>query len=99
MKIKAKNSRAHLGSLLVGAGLLTLWAGLALASRGDDSAQQVAVTLSAGETYVIRDLTTNAAPSVHVVNNPKALVVNREKPGELELVGTAAGKWKIDVET
>jgi Flp pilus assembly secretin CpaC len=99
MKIKVRNSTAYLGSLLVGAGLLTLWAGLALASTGEDSAQQVAVTLNAGETYVIRDLTANAAPSVHVVDNPKALVVNREKPGELELVAAAAGKWKIDVET
>src|SRR5665213_1016836 len=99
MKIKAKNSWIYLGSLFVGAGLLTLWASLALASRGEDSAQQVAVALNAGETYVIRDLTANAAPSVHVVDNPNALVVPREKPGELELVGAAAGKWKINVET
>jgi hypothetical protein len=33
------------------------------------------------------------------MDNPNALIVNSSKPGELALIGEAAGKWKIDVET
>jgi len=95
--MKAK-SRGLVGSLLGGLGLLTLAAGLVAASEGN-SERQVAVTLNAGETYVIKDLSAGATPAVHVMDNPSALVVNSAKPGELALVGEAAGKWKIDVET
>ncbi len=95
--MKAK-SRGLVSSLLGGLGLLTLAAGLVAASEGN-SERQVAVTLNAGETYVIKDLSAGATPAVHVMDNPSALVVNSAKPGELALVGEAAGKWKIDVET
>lgn len=95
--MKAK-SRGLVGSLLGGLGLLTLAAGLVAASEGN-SERQVAVTLNAGETYVIKNLSAGATPAVHVMDNPSALVVNSAKPGELALVGEAAGKWKIDVET
>lgn len=61
--------------------------------------RQIAVKLNAGDTYLIKDLSAGATPAVHVVDNPNALVVNSEKPGELALVGESAGKWKIDVET
>jgi hypothetical protein len=73
--------------------------GLAGASDGNDSGRQVAVTLNTGETYLIKDLSAGATPAVHVMDNPNALIVNSSKPGELALIGEAAGKWKIDVET
>jgi len=80
-------------------GLLILSAGLTSGSDGRDSQRQIAVTLNPGETYVIKDLSAGATPAVHVMDNPNALIVNSERPGELALSGTAAGKWKIDVET
>jgi Flp pilus assembly secretin CpaC len=95
MKMKAKGGRGLISSLLGGLGFLTLAAGLSAASDG----RQVAVTLNAGETYLIKDLSAGSTPAVHVVDNPNALIVNSGKPGELALVGESAGKWKIDVET
>ena len=97
--MKAKSSMGLVRSLLGGLGLLMLSAGLTTASDGKDPRRQVAVTLNPGETYVIKDLNAGATPAVHVIDNPNALVVNSEKPGELALVSTSAGKWKIDVET
>jgi Flp pilus assembly secretin CpaC len=99
MNMKAKSCRRLVGSLLGGLSLVVLAANLTAASDGSDSARQVAVTLTTGETYLIKDLSAGATPAVHVLDNPNALIVNSEKPGELALVGEAAGKWKIDVET
>jgi len=99
MKMKAISSRGFVHSLLGGMGLLILSAGLTSGSDGRDSQRQIAVTLNPGETYVIKDLSAGATPAVHVMDNPNALIVNSERPGELALSGTAAGKWKIDVET
>jgi Flp pilus assembly secretin CpaC len=99
MKMKAKSGRGLVCSLLGGLGLLMLAAGLTTASDGKDSGRQIAITLNAGETYLIKDLSAGATPAVHVMDNPNALIVNSQKPGELALVGESAGKWKIDVET
>jgi pilus assembly protein CpaC len=68
--------------------------------RADDSAsREVAINLNAGETYVIKGLSTGGTPAVHVLNNPNALIVHGEAPGELVLLGAAAGQWAIDVKT
>ena len=97
--MKAISSRGLVRSLLGGMGLLMLAAGLTSASDSRDAQRQIAVTLNPGETYVIKDLSAGATPAVHVMDNPNALIVNSDRPGELALSGTAAGKWKIDVET
>jgi Flp pilus assembly secretin CpaC len=99
MEMKAISSRGFVHSLLAGIGLLILSAGLTSGSDGRDSERQIAVTINPGETYVIKDLSAGATPAVHVMDNPNALIVNSERPGELALSGAAAGKWKIDVET
>jgi Flp pilus assembly secretin CpaC len=96
--MKAKSSGLA-GSLLGGLGLLMFAFGLAGASDGSEAARQIAVTLNAGETYIIKHLSAGATPAVHVMDNPNALIVNSDKPGELALVGESAGEWKIDVET
>lgn len=73
---------------------------LTLAAPGRASvseARQVAVTLNAGETYVIKDLQKGSTPAVHVINNPNALIIHSESPGSLVLLGTSAGEWAIDV--
>jgi Flp pilus assembly secretin CpaC len=99
MNMKAKSGSGLVGSLLGGFGLLLLAASVTFASDATGSGRQVAVTLNAGETYLIKDLDAGATPAVHVLDNPNALVVNSDKPGELALQGESAGKWKIDVET
>jgi pilus assembly protein CpaC len=94
--------KSRSGSLIISlAGAIGLFAlGLmpAVASNGP-KARQVALTLNAGETYVIKNLSKNGTPAVHVVDNPNALIVHSEAPGQLLVVGAAAGKWSIDVKT
>ena len=67
--MKAISSTGFVNSLLGGIGLLMLSVGLASGSDGRDSERQVAVTLSPGETYVIKDLSAGATPAVHVMDN------------------------------
>ena len=68
--------------------------------RADDSAsREVSVNLNAGESYVIKGLSTGGTPAVHVLNNPNALIVHGDAPGELVLLGAATGQWAIDVKT
>jgi len=84
-------------SLIGAIGLLALSA--AAVRAADDSDREVAVSLNAGETYVIKGLSVGGTPAVHVINNPNALVVHGEAPGELVLLGASAGQWAIDVKT
>lgn len=97
--MKTKGYTGLICTLLGGLGLLMLTADLTAASDGTDSGRQIPVTLSTGEEYVIKDLNAGTTPAFHVIDNPNALIVNSQKPGEMALVGEAAGKWKIDVET
>ncbi|MBF6561456.1 MAG: pilus assembly protein N-terminal domain-containing protein [Candidatus Binataceae bacterium] len=53
------------------------------------------VSLNAGETYVIKDLSKAATPGIKVIDNPNALVVHTDAPGELVLLGAEAGEWRI----
>src|SRR5271155_1405878 len=71
------------------------------AGAADNNAARkvVFVTLNAGESYVISNLGKDTTPAVHVLENPHALIVNSDQPGEVVLVGTEAGQWTIDVTT
>lgn len=94
--------KSRSGSLIISlAGAIGLFAlGLMPAAASNGSkARQVALTLNAGETYVIKNLSKSGTPAVHVVDNPSALIVHSEAPGQLMVVGAAAGKWSIDVKT
>jgi pilus assembly protein CpaC len=94
-----KSRSGRLSISLAGAiGLFALGLMPAVASNGP-RARQVALSLNAGETYVIKNLNKNGTPAVHVVDNPNALIVHSEAPGQLIVVGAAAGKWSIDVKT
>ena len=69
-------------------------------AAGDAPVRKVVfVTLNAGETYVISNVSNGATPAVHVLHNPHALIVDSGKSGEVVLVGTEAGQWAIDVTT
>jgi Flp pilus assembly secretin CpaC len=94
--------KSRSGSLIISlAGAIGFFAlGLMPAAASNGSkARQVALTLNTGETYVIKNLSKSGTPAVHVVDNPNALIVHSEAPGQLMVVGAAAGKWSIDVKT
>src|SRR5579885_94604 len=62
------------------------------AGAADDA---VPVSLNAGETYVIKDLSKSATPGIKVLDNPHALVIHTDAPGEMVLLGAEAGEWQI----
>ncbi len=76
--------------------MLMLRPGLLLA---DDTGTNMSLTLNAGESYVINNVSPGAAPEVKVITNPQALIVHNEEPGKVVLLGTAAGEWTISVKT
>ncbi|HTW86650.1 MAG TPA: pilus assembly protein N-terminal domain-containing protein [Candidatus Binataceae bacterium] len=61
----------------------------------DTTAVKVPITLNTGETYVIKDLDSSATPAIRVLDNPHALVIHSEVPGELTVQGAEAGEWQI----
>lgn len=61
------------------------------------ASRTVPVTIAAGESYTINDISADSTPGVKVVSNPSALVVHTETPGKIVLLGNAAGSWDIDV--
>src|SRR5271170_7817226 len=96
--MKAREGRG-LFCLLMGAlGLLMVPFTAATAASADGS-RQVAVTLSAGESYTIKDISQSSTPGVHVIENPNALIVHGDVPGQLVVLGTSPGQWNINVET
>jgi Flp pilus assembly secretin CpaC len=65
----------------------------------DDTGTNMSLTLNAGESYVINNVSPGAAPEVKVITNPQALIVHNEEPGKIVLLGTGAGEWTIAVKT
>ena len=57
----------------------------------------MALSLNAGETYVINNVSPGATPQVKVITNPNALVIHNEEPGKVTLLGAAAGEWTVGV--
>ncbi|HTW89105.1 MAG TPA: pilus assembly protein N-terminal domain-containing protein [Candidatus Binataceae bacterium] len=55
----------------------------------------VPVSINAGESYVIKDLSKSATPGIKVLDNPRALVIHTDAPGEMNLLGAEAGEWEI----
>lgn len=96
--IEKRRFGRFLGIAFAAVGLWLVAARPALAVSTDGS-KQVTLRLTAGEVYVIKGLKPDATPAVHIERNPNALIVHSNDPGELVLLGTAAGEWKIDVQT
>jgi pilus assembly protein CpaC len=59
----------------------------------------MALSLNAGESYVINNVSPGDAPAVNVITNPHALIVHNEEPGKVTLLGTEAGEWTVQVKT
>lgn len=53
------------------------------------------ISLAAGESAIIDHLSRDAYPAIQVLDNPHALVVHGEIPGQLALMGAERGRWKI----
>jgi len=97
--MKAESGKRLIRSLLGGVGLLIFAAGFVNASEAKPPAREVSVTLNAGESFVIKDVSKDATPAVHVVSNPNAMIVHSDPSGGLVLLGTEAGSWKISVKS
>jgi Flp pilus assembly secretin CpaC len=88
------NLWGKLARSLVILGLLILPA-RAIAASG--SPQVETLSLNAGETRVIDNLSRTSQPDINVISNSRALVVHSEEPGKLVLLGAERGEWKITV--
>ncbi len=75
--------------------VLALRPGLLLADEGTT----MALSLNAGESYIINNVSPGETPAVNVITNPHALVVHNEEPGKVVLLGAEAGEWTIAIKT
>jgi hypothetical protein len=57
----------------------------------------ISVNIAKGQLYIIEDVAKGAGPGIKVVDNPNALLVHTEKPGQLVLLGSDTGTWKLNV--
>src|SRR5271155_3194040 len=64
----------------------------------EDAGTTMSLSLNAGESYVINNVGPGEAPTVTVIDNPHALVVNNA-PGKVVLLGAEAGEWTVAVKT
>jgi hypothetical protein len=56
----------------------------------------IAVTISKGETYTISGLEKGAQTDSKAGKNPNALSIQPQPSGDIVLLGTEGGSWKID---
>jgi pilus assembly protein CpaC len=75
--------------------VLALRPGLLFADEGTT----MALSLNAGESYVINNVSPGETPAVSVITNPHALVVHNEEPGKVILLGAEAGEWTVAIKT
>src|SRR5579862_9690131 len=81
--------------LVVAFSVLALRPGVLLA----DEVTTMALSLNAGESYIINNVSPGETPAVSVITNPHALVVHNEEPGKVVLLGAEAGEWTVAVKT
>jgi len=81
--------------LVVAFSVLALRPGVLLA----DEVTTMALSLNAGESYIINNVSPGETPAVSVITNPHALVVHNEEPGKVILLGAEAGEWTVAVKT
>ena len=93
--MKSKQGHILLPWLVAAISMLALQPGLLFA--GDETT--MALSLNAGESYVINNVSPGEAPAVNVIANAHALVVHNEEPGKVVLLGAEAGEWTVSVKT
>jgi len=65
------------------------------AKAADSAPRQQAISLAAGQSQVIENLSPDSKPAIRVIQNAHALVVHNEDPSKLVLLGAEEGKWAI----
>src|SRR5271169_5636055 len=65
--------------------------------RAEVAIQSMTINLAAGQSQLIEHLKTGSTPAIRVIENPHALVVHGETPGQLLLLGAERGQWEITV--
>jgi len=95
MKTKRLSSIAIAAALFL-AVVLSIASALPLRAETTATVAQ-SITLNAGESHVIDHLMKDAKPRIRILENPNALIVHDEIPGQLVLLGAARGKWQITV--
>ncbi len=93
--MKTKRRYGFLTWMLAAACLLMIRP--APARAADDPTTQMSLSLNAGETYVIDNVSPGDAPSITVIDNPHALIVHNEEPGKVTLLGAEKGRWAVKV--
>ncbi len=93
--MKSKRGCGLLPWLVAAISMLMLQPGLLFAD--DDTT--MALSLNAGESYIINNVSPGATPAVNVITNPHALVVHNDEPGKVVLLGAEAGEWTVAVKT
>jgi pilus assembly protein CpaC len=63
-----------------------------------DTPQRSSITINRGETYVIKGLSAGSSPEVKPIDNPKALIVNKQPDGNLLVLGADAGIEAVQVQ-
>lgn len=69
----------------------------ALPLRAQTAPQWQSINLNAGQTQVIDHVAKDSKPKIRVIDNPHALVVHDETPGQVVLLGAERGQWEVTV--
>lgn len=65
--------------------------------RAENAVPIQTINLDAGQTRVIDHLQKDSKPTIRVIENPHALLIHGETPGQLVLLGAERGQWQITV--
>jgi pilus assembly protein CpaC len=97
-KMNTKRGCGLLPWLVAAIGMFIVQPGVLLAADSEPPTI-MSLSLNAGESYVINNVSPGEAPAVNVITNPHALVVHDEEPGKVVLLGAEAGEWTVQVKT
>ncbi len=88
-----------LPTIAVAAGLFAAVLCLATARplRAENAVQSQTINLNAGQTRIIDHVKKDSKPAIRVIENPHALVIHGETPGQLVLLGAERGQWEVTV--
>ncbi len=94
MKYRSVSVTALAAGFLVGAAV-----SLATAPplRADSLVESQSISLNAGQARLINHLKIGSTPSIRVIENPHAMVIHGETPGQLLVLGAERGKWEVTV--
>jgi Flp pilus assembly secretin CpaC len=90
--------RAVLEAALALAALASVLAVEPVGAQSGSTTEQRTLYLNAGETRVINHLMPGSTPALRIIQNPHALLIHDESPGELVILGAERGRWEVTVQ-